>query len=268
MVRLASPETTKAGGGYEGPAPYDLSVYFYTNISEADGNNPKKWTDLTSMKADTSYFSSVGETTLDGQSAFDAIEGGMSAYYSVVVGKNSHIYKIMFDRREAKSELSETERMVLSSFRFTDPTVGWKTYINSTYGYTVKYPIDWETKTLTSTGVVDMIGLRPNTMKEDVAMGISIEEKSLSNAIATKKAQYASNSTFEGQSTVKINNVDFTALRFKNISDSTIQPTTYLVAKGKYVYAFTTGTMSENDATGSAINATEYQIASTFQFTK
>lgn len=36
----------------------------------------------------------------------------------------------------------ETQQQILETFSFTDPTAGWKTYTNSTYGFSFKYPSD------------------------------------------------------------------------------------------------------------------------------
>ena len=37
----------------------------------------------------------------------------------------------------------DTNLTIISSFKFTDPTAGWKTYTNTTIGFTIKHPDGW-----------------------------------------------------------------------------------------------------------------------------
>jgi hypothetical protein len=116
VIRIASPETTKAGGGYEGPAPFDLSVYYYSTAASIDS---KYSSILDYMNDKTVFVSGYNSINFAGQTAYDATEPGMGSYYTINLDKNSHIFKLFFDRKGTKADLSPTENQILSTFQFT-----------------------------------------------------------------------------------------------------------------------------------------------------
>lgn len=63
--------------------------------------------------------SRVRRITFAGYSAFDMTKGGLGSYYSIMVDKNGEIYEVFFSYKWLEMQLSDTERAILSSFKFT-----------------------------------------------------------------------------------------------------------------------------------------------------
>jgi len=98
----------------------DITFYSYNSLSEADGNNPKKWTNISDMISDKGYFpNGLIKTSLTGQTAYEGIEGGFGQYYIYVLQKDSKIFKVLFGNVETKDKLTLIDKKILSTFQFT-----------------------------------------------------------------------------------------------------------------------------------------------------
>lgn len=97
----------------------DISVYYYPSVAEETENvgNNLGATTLDEYVAKNPMLRKIGATTLNGAPAYDVILGGEGAYYSVVAVKNQHLYKIMFNSYDSQSELTDTDRQILSSIK-------------------------------------------------------------------------------------------------------------------------------------------------------
>jgi hypothetical protein len=135
----------------------------------------------------------------------------------------------------------------------TSATANWKTYTNSTLGYTVQYPTDWSTKDFTSimSGYTNYIGLRPTSLPNDTLALIYsyTTDTTVANAVARLKQDLSANSTFIGQTQETLNGLSWTKLSFRNNSHPTVLPTYYIYLKGTKVVV-----MSGPGSTGSAAN--------------
>lgn len=49
---------------------------------------------------------------------------------------------VLTDYRSVDKDI-DTNQTIISSFKFTDPTAGWKTYTNTTLGFSIKHPDGW-----------------------------------------------------------------------------------------------------------------------------
>lgn len=97
----------------------DISFSYCKTIQEADGNNPKKWTSFLDMINDAGYYHGREEITFAGQSAYSVIEGGLLDYYTILMERDGHIYRIGFGNKESKEKVSTIENQILSTFQFT-----------------------------------------------------------------------------------------------------------------------------------------------------
>lgn len=138
----------------------------------------------------------------------------------------------------------------------------WKTFSSTTYGYTIKYPTDWDYKDTTATAMSE-IGFKPKTQKDSYAIAVTVEKSNLDYSVAVVKKQMSDTTTYKNKTTATLNGQEFTVLNFENKSDSKIKPAVYLVAKDDLVYRFTTGTSSDNNT-----NSIVSEMINTFQLTK
>lgn len=146
----------------------------------------------------------------------------------------------------------------------TNETAGWKTYANDTYGFSFKYPKDWEVKILEEDkGLYSTtIRFRPVSLKEDYLGSVEISTETTDTAISRIKNSFSNNSTFDGQSNTTFAGNEATKLAFTNKVDSNIKPILYLVPKTDLYIFGGEGSTSTQD------NNTIKKIFSTFQFTK
>jgi len=110
----------KEQAGTEAPFP-SLFVYYYSDLATADGNDPPKYTALSDMVYDTDagIYRDATATKFAGESGYTAVEGGMVDFFSYIIQKNDHIYKVQIPNKTKKSDLSSEQSNMLSSFKFT-----------------------------------------------------------------------------------------------------------------------------------------------------
>lgn len=109
-------DLTASGAATEGPAP-EFSITYYENIQAADGNVPKKYSNLLEMVSDEITYSGAKEIQFAGLKAYEAIQHVMGDYYSILFEQSGHIYLILTDK-ENRSALTAEQQAVLNSFSF------------------------------------------------------------------------------------------------------------------------------------------------------
>ncbi len=122
VISLLSPETAAKVKSQESAYTQDINIYYYSTVSEEPENkaNDLKATTLDGMINKSTVITEIGSIEIGGQSGTDVIWGGYGAYYTILTTKNSHLYKIQFATSETKADLTDTEREIISSFKFTD----------------------------------------------------------------------------------------------------------------------------------------------------
>jgi len=128
VVSISSVETQSAiedqkiDGSNYGPYSDDLSVYYYPTVSEESENvaNNLGATNINQLIEKNEMIELIGTTILGGMTATEVYWGGMGKYYSILLEKDSHLYKIWFSNIDDKDELTNTEKSILSTFEFTN----------------------------------------------------------------------------------------------------------------------------------------------------
>lgn len=151
----------------------------------------------------------------------------------------------------------------------TDPTADWKTYSNTTYGFSFKYPTDWLVKDMTSAnktlieGMVGFYGSNPKSVGEDGFFMIQVNSQALSKLINNEKTAISNNSNEElvSESSVTKYEQSCTELKIKNKTTNIIFSKDYCT-HGSSTY-IVTGDSTDTDA----ITQTANQMNDTFQFT-
>jgi hypothetical protein len=126
-VTLNSPENEKIRKDIEAGKVYgegymrDIIISYYSSVSEEPENKANKFGAVTidELIQRDILITPLGQITFAGEKAYEVSWGGFIATYSILVEKNNHLYKITFGNRD-KSELTETEKQILSTFRFIE----------------------------------------------------------------------------------------------------------------------------------------------------
>jgi hypothetical protein len=126
-VTLNSPENEKIRKDIEAGKVYgegymrDIIISYYSSVSEEPENKANKFGAVTidELIQRDILITPLGQITFAGEKAYEVSWGGFIATYSILVEKNNHLYKITFGNRD-KSELTETEKQILSTFKFLD----------------------------------------------------------------------------------------------------------------------------------------------------
>lgn len=149
-----------------------------------------------------------------------------------------------------------------------DVAASWKTYTNSDYGFTFKYPINWEVRDQTSDNQKNnsslklLVGANPQNVREDMWYIVQVLSGTL-DSVANKYITSASdNSTIISDTTVSKYDTQVRSIVTKNNTTS-LQYTMYFVSKGNNVFQFTGPQDGTDDNT-----VIGNKIVDTFQFTK
>ena len=106
-----------------------ISVYYYPSVADETSNklNHLGATTLQELIDKDILIQKIGYTAVDNIQAVEVIQGGARVYYTVFIEREDHLYEIFFADASDKQDLSETERQILSSFRFIEPldTSNW-----------------------------------------------------------------------------------------------------------------------------------------------
>lgn len=155
-------------------------------------------------------------------------------------------------------EYRDVYAKILSTFKFTKPVVllgasTWKTYVNTTYGFEIKYPATAELRDYTKSGLsIDISGSQPRVFLQLYAQA----DTSSLDEIEKQQRQY-----FKESATIE--QVSFAGVPSLKVTSSGISkeaPYDYLIVKDGLKYVLSAGAGS--DASISS------QILSTFKFTK
>ena len=150
----------------------DLMIIYHDKVTDASFNDSKA-TSLADMMKDTSTFRNTKAVKVGNTDGYETFVGGVGAYYIIYLEKGNHIYELYFSNIENKDSITTTDSNIIDSFTFTDPTVGWKTYTNTTYGYSVKYPADYSAKDLST----QMLNINESS-SSDSSLVVAISEDS------------------------------------------------------------------------------------------
>jgi|GEM_PF-1879405 len=122
------------------------------NVSPAGGNsgNGIFYVSVPNIAFTTTAIKNqFGSTKAENMAITSKTIAGASSYEVVISGDSTVVSTFYFIQSPSGTVLeltvlnnSSDAQNVLSSFQF-DPTAGWKTYTNTTDGYSIKYPADW-----------------------------------------------------------------------------------------------------------------------------
>jgi len=94
-----------------------LSIYYYDNVADEPEASNLEATTLDELVSKNPMITKIDSMEIGGLNGTDVIWGGFGAYYTILVAKDSHLYKIQFSD---ENELTETEQAIVNSFKFTD----------------------------------------------------------------------------------------------------------------------------------------------------
>lgn len=92
----------------------NLSIRLYASAQEAFGNKTLE----EAFSDESKLIRKLGETQLDGVKAYETIGQGEGTYYDIICENNGYVYDIQKEIIEETDRPSETERQIISSFRF------------------------------------------------------------------------------------------------------------------------------------------------------
>lgn len=141
-----------------------------------------------------------------------------------------------------------------------NPTADWKTYTSSEFGFTFKYPNDWEVRDFGRVNTSDLLnlGLAPIAVQEDVLGGILITTKDVNSKISEIK-----NSPNKYSRVVSEKQITFLGYTTTEI----IMENTLANVESKYLVFSKNQNTFDLSGGGTSDNLTIYQILSTFKFT-
>ena len=130
-ITLTSPQTLKMieeqkamfDGEDYGLFTSDITIYYYSSVKDEYINKTNELGATTLdelIEENVALMEKIGKIKINNQNATEVIEHGEASYYVVFIENNGHLYKIMFNNRWSKEELSEIENQILSTFKFTD----------------------------------------------------------------------------------------------------------------------------------------------------
>lgn len=148
----------------------------------------------------------------------------------------------------------------------TDETADWKTYSNTSYKYSFKYPTDWEVRKV-STGtdtsyLLSWQGANPVSHKEDHIVLVAVSPKTVSEEVKNRVAQQVGIAADKvAEESVKFNTYNATALKItKTVSGVTY--TTYFISRNGKTFIID-GSSDSKDT----YYKTAQQIVDNFKFT-
>ena len=204
-----------------------------------------------------------------------ALQSSNEAMVTLIKSGTSYVYTYVGSQLSPPSDIAaKTINIpnVISTFKITDPTVGWKTYTNTTYGYSIKYPSTW------------FLYVDKNSTGEDRVYIESVQRGNGgvndSDYLDLDVAKYPSETknTFiesdmnQAKETVTISGVSGTVSHLYNGNSTTdILDNDIFLPKNGYIYSLNTAWDNGADHGDAALLAANKQIladiVNTFQFT-
>ena len=163
---------------------------------------------------------------------------------------------------------STTTTNTSTSTATTDPTVGWKTYTDSSDNYTIKYPTTWtvdlQNKDSNNKAIPSFLPLGMSNSPHSKFVEIQVSQTLLPSASRVGTDAYAATNgnVVTSQSTVVVGGISTTKL-VTNLDNG--YDTFVYLDKGTKTYVFSFGNITSSDT--SYIEAFDNML-STFQFTK
>ena len=118
VVSIASPETKERYESRRYPDSSDIIIFNYSSIADEPENkmNNLGATTIEEMVEKNTLVQEIGSTEIGGLPATEVVWGGYGAYHVILVMHNEQLFKIWFP----STQVSETERAILSTFTFID----------------------------------------------------------------------------------------------------------------------------------------------------
>ncbi len=140
--------------------------------------------------------------------------------------------------RIAESQKVETA-VVKTAKDATSETADWKTYTDSTYYYSIKYPTNWEVKKITpgpgNEHLLSWQGADPVATAGDYLASVRVSPKTVAEEVNMAKSEISSqvNNTVVSSDEVTFNTYIATSLKMKNSANGIIYTTYYITHNGK-----------------------------------
>ena len=195
--------------------------------------------------------------------------GGGGWYYmdrSATKEKNelqSQISDLQKQVKDLAAKESATPSSTITPSATTDETASWKTYTNSTYGFTFKYPANLSKSDASSYTSNDGAYVFDSSNPDTHIFSVEAEQSSLSLDAYVAKAE--ADAVFSDKNALTIAGQS----AYEGIDSGLINWYGVLVKKGNYIYHVALDASSPNTLAKakSSLTATQKTILSTFQFT-
>lgn len=166
--------------------------------------------------------------------------------------------------KQIKTLQSATSSTTATTPTTTDETAGWKTYTNTTYGFSFKYPSNLTKTDASSYTANDGAYIDDSSSPDKHIFSVEAEQSSLSLDAYIAKAE--TDAVFNGKTALTI--AGQTA--YEGIDSGLINQYGILVKKGNYIFHIVLDASDPDTLVKakSSLSATQKTILSTFQFTK
>jgi hypothetical protein len=165
-----------------------------------------------------------------------------AALQTTIDGLNANVTAL----NKKVADLTPSTTTTPSTPTTTDPTADWKTYANSTYSYSFKYPTNWEVAKVSpgpdNEYLLSWQGAYVAGHREDFLASVEVSPKTVSEEVTKEKSDIASpnNSSIEllPSESVTFNTYSATTVRFKNKSNG-FTYTEYILSHGGKTFIIT-----------------------------
>lgn len=130
VVSLNSPQNEKVkqdlkGSMYNESEGYadDINISYFTSLADEPDNKDNNWNVETLdeyVNKNSFIISNAEKGNFAGENAWMVTKGGFGAYYTIMVVHNNQYYELLFGNKERKTDLSDIENKILSTFKFTN----------------------------------------------------------------------------------------------------------------------------------------------------
>jgi hypothetical protein len=138
-------KTTNNVGYCAGCGP-DLSVYYYSSVSEETFNKLNKLgaTTIDELIDKDTTREKLGTTKIGGKEAIEVKEGGFGTYYELMIERDGALYRIFFNNWDSNGmALTGEQKAILSTFRFIDDDSELSVYTDDLINTSFQYPSIW-----------------------------------------------------------------------------------------------------------------------------
>lgn len=136
-------------------------------------------------------------------------------------------------------------------------TADWKTYTNSTFGFSIKYPTrlvseisDWEFKELPVSGVDNLllsVGFRPSTLKEDYRWGANVYGKATGLESLIKDIGDQFSDRKEKRETITVGGMVATLVTVTTPSMTDWVDREVFIESGDYIFSIGNGAVNQSE---------------------